>query len=41
VAERLASDVLSLPMYPDLPAASQQRVVEAVLKATVAKESAA
>jgi dTDP-4-amino-4,6-dideoxygalactose transaminase len=33
VSERLAGEVLSLPMHPWLPAADQERVIDAVLDA--------
>jgi dTDP-4-amino-4,6-dideoxygalactose transaminase len=41
VAERIASEILSLPLFPDLPLASQRRVVSEVFKATFVKETAA
>jgi len=39
VAEKAASQVMSLPMFPDLTARQQDRVVAEVLKAVVVTSS--
>jgi dTDP-4-amino-4,6-dideoxygalactose transaminase len=41
VAERVAQDVLSLPMYPELSQEAQRRVAAALRRAIVARESVA
>jgi len=39
VAERIASEILSLPMYPHLEAAQQRRIAQAALELLSTKVS--